>query len=143
MSFNTAVVKAAQSTVVALSTKVTGSVTAGPTFAVGGVNQAEWESLVANVSAAITTTALVATTSWQVSNDAVTWLPLFGMNSPANVAVAPAGTGGAIVTAYAQACPLNVPYPYARMVVTNTGATGGAADIVTISYNFKKRVGQL
>lgn len=138
MSFNSQLKKASQSTTVALSGVTAGSVAGGPVLALAA-NDAECDSLVANVSVGLTTSTATVTTKWQVSNDNSTWLDLKGLNSPAAVTVAAAGTGSLVTTAYAHACPINVSYPYVRLAVQMGVATGAAGDNVVISYNYRKR----
>lgn len=100
----------------------------------------EWDSLSANVQVAITTSTIVINTVWQVSNDNVGWVTLYPMNGAAYVAPAPAGSGSPVTTSYIHACPgFNAPYQYLRMAVINTVASGGGADNVIVSYNFRKR----
>lgn len=139
MSFNSNLVKNASSTVVALNGVTTGTITAGPVLNVSGAIAVEWESLCANVSAAITTSSLVIKTLWQGSNDNSTWNTIYGLNGAAPVAVAATGTGSLVTTGYIQHCSINPSYPYMRLAVLSSGATGAAGDNVTISYNFKKR----
>ena len=136
MSFNAQIKKAYGSTVVALNTVVSGAVAAGPTLNLAAVNDPEWDSIIANVSAVLSTATITATTRWEVSNNGVVWAPLYGLNGAANVTVPPAGAG---TTAYAQALPVNASYPYVRLSVVVGVVTGGAGDNVTVSYNFRRR----
>jgi tetrahydromethanopterin S-methyltransferase subunit E len=138
MSFNSRLVKAGQSTIVALTGVLAGVTTGGPTLALAAAAP-EPNSIVANVSVGSTTSTITIATKWQVSNDGSTWLDLKGMNAPALVAVAAAGTGSIVTTAYAQALQMNPGYPYVRLAVLSGVATGAAGDTVTISYNYIKR----
>lgn len=125
---------------IALNGAVAGTVTstaglvipcAGPSYNI------EWESLVANVQTVLATAGLVATGIWQVSNDATNWATLYGVNSPAYVAVAPAGAG---TTTYCHAfAGINPGHPYLRFAILNTVQTGAAGDNVTVSYNWRGR----
>ena len=100
----------------------------------------EWDSLCATVQTKVTTTGLIVTTKWQVSNDGVNWVDFVGTNNAANVAVAATGTGALVVTTYVQALVgVNPSFPYFRIAVLSTGATGAAGDNVICSYNFRKR----
>lgn len=128
---------------IALNTIVAGAVasTAGLVIPCAGPQwNIEWESLVALVQTSLTTLNITATTRWEVSEDGTVWVPLLGLNAPGNVTVAAAGTGGAIVTNYAQACAGYDPsFPYMRLAALVGVATGAAGDTVTVSYNFRKR----
>lgn len=139
MSLNAQLKKTFGSTVVALNGVTAGSIAAGPTLSLAQVNDPEWESIVANVSAALTTSTITATTRWEVSNNGSTFVPLYGLNAAANVTVAPAGSGSLVTTAWAQAVPVNVSFPYVRLSVVVGVVTGGAGDNVTISYNYRRR----
>lgn len=139
MSFNSTLVKNSPSAVVALTGVTTGTTTPGPVFNISGALNPEEGSVIANVSAAVTTSSLVVKTLWEVSNDNVTWVSLFGINGAALVGVPATGTGTIVTTAYAQALPVNPSHPYIRLSVISTGATGGAGDNVTIGYNWRKR----
>lgn len=139
MSFNSLLVKANGTLIVALNGKAAASVTNGPVLAVGGVNNVEWESLCANVSAAVTTSTITVTTRWAGSNDGVTFNPIMPQNGAAYVGVPAAGTGSLITTPYIQPLPINVPYPYVTLQTVVGVASGGAGDNVTISYSWKKR----
>lgn len=140
MSLNSTLAKAAFSSVVALNTKIVGSVTGALALPVNGSLGIEWDSLVANVSAGITTNTITVQTRWEVSQDGVTFIPLFGMNGAANVGIAPAGTGGLITTAYAQAASgINPSHQFVRLACVVGVVTGGAGDNITISYNYRRR----
>lgn len=139
MSFNSLLVKANSSTTVALNGKTAGSVTNALVLNVGGINNVEWESLSANVSAALTTNTITVTTRWAVSQDGVTFVPIYPQNGAAAVSVAPAGTGSLVTTAYAQPLQANIAYPYVALQVIPGVVTGAAGDNVTVSYNWKKR----
>ena len=139
MSFNSLLAKANSSTVVALNGKAAGSFTNGPILAMGGVNNVEWESLCANVSAALTTATITVTTRWAGSNDGITYNPIFPQNGAAYVSVPAAGSGSLVTTPYIQPLPLNVPYPYVTLQTAVGVVAGAAGDNVAISYNWKKR----
>ncbi len=138
MSFNQGLVKAAKTTAVSLNTVTTGTTTGGPTLSMATGAGVRASSLCANVSAVVNASSLVVKTKWQGSQDGTTWVDVFGLNTPALVAVAATGTGSDVTTAYIHACPLDAPYPYMRIAVLSTGATGGATDIITVSYNYRK-----
>jgi hypothetical protein len=141
MSFNSTIVKTYASTVVALSGVVAGTVTsaAGLVLAPNQSQNIAADSLVMNVSAAITTSTIVVATVWQVSDDGTNWRTIYALNGAAYVNVAPAGTSSLVTTAYCQ--PLagfNFSKQYVRAAVLNTVATGGAGDNVTISYGWRR-----
>ncbi len=138
MSFSSKLVKAGSSSIVALTGVLSGATTGATALALAAID-IEADSLVANVSCGITTSTTTVATKWQVSNDNSTWLDLKTMNAPALVTVAAAGTGSLVTTAYAQACPINVSYPYIRLATVVGVATAGAGDNITISYNYRKR----
>ena len=128
---------------ITLNTVVAGTTTssAGLVIACAGPQwNIEWGSLAALVQTQITTTALSVVSKWQGSLDGTNWFDIMGMNAPANVAVAPAGTGAPIVTTYMHAAPgINPMVAYIRLAVLSTGATGGAADLALVGYSFRKR----
>jgi len=139
MSFNSLLAKANSSTVVALNGKAAGSFTNGPILSMGGVNNVEWDSLCANVSAGITTSTITIATRWAVSQDGITYNPIFPQNGAASVGVPAAGSGSLVTSTYVQALPVNVPYPYVTLQTAVGVVPGGAGDNIAISYNWKKR----
>lgn len=141
MSFNSSLVRGYATTIVALTGKTTGSITsaAGLVLSPGAAHNIAPNSLSAHISAGVTTSSIVVTTRWEVSNDNSTWLPLYAHNCPAVVQVAATGSGSLVTTAYVQACPgIAFSFPYIRLAVLNTGATGGAGDNVTVKYNWAR-----
>lgn len=127
--------------VIALAGVTTGNTTstAGLILQPKGANNIAADSLCANISAGITTTSLVVVPQWQVSNNGTTWTTLLPMNGAAYVALA-TGTGSLVTTTYAlSAAGLNLAYPYVRLAVVSTGATGAAGDNVTVSYNWNRQ----
>lgn len=142
MSFNSTLQKTVNSTVVALNGVTTGTTTsaAGLVINIDQSRNVEFDSLVMNVTAAITTTSLVVQTLWQVSDDGTTWRTLYPMNGAAYVQVAATGTGSLVTTNYCVAANgWNPSKQFIRAAVLSTGATGAAGDNVTISYGFRKR----
>lgn len=144
MGFAQTIQKAVQSTALALNTVVAGTVTSAAGLVINPGDPRfpiEFDSLVMNVTAALTTNTIVVTTIWQVSDDGTNWRTLYPMNNAAYVAVAPAGNGGLVTTNYVQSCNgWNPAKQYIRAAVINTVVTGGAGDNVTISYNWRKRM---
>lgn len=128
---------------IALNTKVAGSVTSSAGLVIpcaGPQWNIEWDSLSALIETKATTNTITIATRWEVSNDGTNWFPVYGLNSPANVIVAAAGTGSSIYTQYVQAfAGINPGFPYLRIAVVNAVVTGGANDSVIVSYNFRKR----
>ncbi len=136
MSFNSRLVKAAQSTIVALTGVLADVTTAGPVLTLAAANMVPG-TLSANVSCGLTTSTTTVITRWQVSQDNSTWVDLKPMNDAAIVGVPAAGTGSLVTTKWVQSCPA-LAHPYARLVILTGVATAGAGDNVTISYNYIK-----
>lgn len=153
MSFNSTIVKnyaggvtaafaapwaSYKGSVIALSGVVATTVTstAGLVLQVGGTNNIEFESLIANVQSVLTTASLTVTGVWQGSNDGTNWANIYGLNGTANTIT---GTAGATTTWYQAFAGVNPSLPYVRFAVINNVATGGASDNVTVSYNWRKR----
>lgn len=138
---NGKLVKVYASTVLALSGVTANTVTsaAALVFSPGENTKMAMESLVMNVGAGITTSTLVVTTVWQVSDNGSTWVTLYPMNGAAYVNVAAAGTGSLVTTNYVQSClGFNPSKRYMRPAVISTVTTGGAGDNVTISLGWFK-----
>jgi hypothetical protein len=139
----TAPLAAYKGSVIALATKVTGSVTstaglvvtlASPTFNI------EWESLSALIETNITTTSLVVKMIWQASLDGTNWVQLYDSNGVAPVQIAATGSGSLVTTQFIMNLHgINPGYPYLRIAALNTGATGAAGDNVTAAYNYRGR----
>lgn len=133
---------------VALNGKAVASVTSAATLAIacgagaGAVSggNIEWGSLIADVSLALTTNTATVTTVWQGSDDGVTYKTIYPQNGSAYAAVAAAGTGAPVTTAYAQTYEGNPSYAYMRLACV-IGVTGSAsvADIATIAYRYRIR----
>ena len=140
MSKNLVKAYAPSGSVIALSGVTTGTTTAGPILDLLGPLVPEWDCICANVSAAITTNSLVVKTKWRVSNDGSTFVDLYGSDGETNATqIAATGNGGLVTTNWAQMLWVNAPYPYVMLAVVSTGATGGAGDNITVTYNFIKR----
>lgn len=141
MSFNSTLVVAYASTTVALSTVVAGTITSAAALVLAprlSQNIAA-DSLVMNVSAAITTSTIVVATVWQVSDDNTNWRTIYPLNGAAYVNVAVAGTGSLVTTTYCQSLAgYNFSKQYVRAACLNTVATGGAGDNITISYGWRR-----
>ncbi len=134
MSFNSRLVKAGRSTVVALTGTLATETVAGPVLSLATANMVPG-TLSANVSCGLTTSTTTVITRWQVSQDNVTWVDLKPMNDAAIVGVPAAGTGTIVTTTWVQSCPA-LAHPYARLAILVGVATAGAGDNVTISYNY-------
>lgn len=128
---------------IALNTVVAGTVTSTAGLVIpcsAPQTNIEWDSLAALVQTALTTNTIVVVGKWQASLDGTNWSDIFGINTPANVQVAAAGTGSPVVTTWFHAfAGVNPGVPYLRYAVINSVATGGAADTVNVSYCFRKR----
>jgi hypothetical protein len=142
MGFNIGgIVKVNASTVLALSGVTANTVTSSAALILvpNEITKMAMESLVMNVTAGITTSTLVVTTVWQVSENGSTWVTLYPMNGAAYVNVAAAGNGSLVTTNYVQGClGWNPSKQYLRAAVISTVTTGGAGDNVTISYGWRK-----
>jgi hypothetical protein len=126
--------------VVALSGVLTGTTTGAPSIPLMGPEMPEADSLVADISAAITTSSLVVVVKWQVSNDNSTFRDIYDSAQTAYAQVAPTGSGSLVTTAFKVAAPKGVmSYPYARVAIASSGATGAAGDNVTAAYSYLKR----
>ena len=143
MGFANTIMKAVQSTAIPLNTLVAGTTTSAAGLVINPGDPRfpiEFDSLVMNVTAAITTSTIVVTTIWQVSDDGTNWRTLFPLNNASYVAVAAAGSGSLVTTNYVQTCNgYNPGKQYIRAAVINTVVTGAAGDNVTISYNWRRR----
>jgi hypothetical protein len=84
------------------------------------------------------TNTLTMAANWQVSEDGSTWYDVAGAaNNPANVVLA-TGTAGsdASVTKVLDAPASVYAWSFARLVVVNGVATGGATDTYSIQYKY-------
>lgn len=128
---------------IALNTVVAGTTTstAGLVLALPSpAMNIEWDSLYALVQTGLTTNTIVVVGKWQASLDGVNWSDILGINAPANVQVAAAGTGGLITTTWFHSfAGINPATPFIRYAVVNTVVTGAAGDNVVVSYGFRKR----
>lgn len=127
---------------IALTGVTTGTITSSAGLVLGGSNislqMVEFDSLRALVQGKITTSALVVTPRWQISDDGTNWGDLLPHNGAAYVALA-TGTGSLVTTSFYQSCQVNPSVKYLRMAVLSTGATGGAGDNVIVSYSWRQR----
>lgn len=94
-------------------------------------------TLSAKVRMDVKTSSLTMTPSWQVSQDASTWINVKTMNNAAQVATA-AGTGSTVSTTVNLDGPASLSgWKYARAIVTTAGATAdGVADGYACSYSW-------
>jgi hypothetical protein len=124
--------------VIALNTITAGSTATatGLVLQPFGANNIEFDSLCINVSAVLATASLTAQPILQVSQNGTTWVNLAPLNNAASV-VFPATATTNVVLGCAG---LNLSYPYVRFAVLTAGATGGAGDNVTATYNWRKRL---
>ncbi len=137
MGFNQKLAKAFLSSAGTFTTLVAGSVKAGSTVPIGGSPSVSPGTLVANVTTAITTSTIVLTASWQVSQDGTTFVPIFSGTGAAYTNSSAAGTGSLVTSTFSLAAPFAASaYPYARCVLTNSVTTGGAGDTYVVSYNY-------
>jgi hypothetical protein len=106
----------------------------------GAAFAVEFMSLCALVQTKLTTSSLVATSVWEVSEDGANWIVFKGLNHAANSAVAAAGTGSLVTTTYVHSfAGVNPAFPYCRLGVAVSGATGGAGDNVIVAYQWRRR----
>ena len=92
--------------------------------------------LACNVSMVVKTTNLTLTPKWQGSNDGVTFVDLYALNSAANVATA-AGTGSNVTTARTLILNGQPPFKVVRVVFLTAGATAHATDdTYALNYNW-------
>lgn len=127
---------------VALSGAVAGTYTSTPGLVIAAGSSAvniEWESLYAIVQTGLTTSTIVATPVWQGSNDGTNWITLAGPTGGLPVSLASAGTGSLVTTTWAVPFPGNPSFPYIRLAILNTVATGAAGDNVKVAYNWRRR----
>lgn len=118
------------------NTLVAGTVTAGNSLFLGNVAQ-KIAQMCAIVNVTAATSTLTWTGKWQISNDATTWVDIRQSNNAANVVLA---TGTSAATGDIG---IDAPYSvygarYARFVLVNGVATGGASDLFAISYSFRQ-----
>jgi len=126
---------------IALNTIVAGttSSSAGLVMAVAN-SDFEWDTLAALVQYKLTTSTITVTGKWQGSYDGVNWSDLVGLNAPANVQLAAAGTGSLVTTTVIHSfAGLGTVTPYIRYAVLSGVVTGAAGDSVIVSYSFRKR----
>jgi hypothetical protein len=100
-------------------------------------------TLSAKVVMAVKTSSLTMTPSWQVSQDASTWLNVKSMTHATQVATA-AGTGSTVTTTVVLDGPASLSgWKYARIIVTTAGATAdGVADAYACSYSWMQATNQ-
>ncbi len=135
MSFGSRIRNNFSSTIVALASVAPGTAT-GPVLNIGALGIVEG-TIVADVSAAVKTSTLTVATKIMVSVDGTTFVPLYTeVGTLCSAAVAAAGTGSLVTTAYKQRIPIGPSYKYVRLDVVVGVTTGGASDNVTIGYSF-------
>lgn len=111
---------------------VAGSVVAGASLNVGDSVRSKVKNTSALVSVTAATATLTVTAQWQVSNDNVTFVPMFGSNNAAPVIFA---TGTAAIKTAAIDAPIGViGWRWARVVLTTGVVTGASGDLYSISY---------
>lgn len=122
------------------ATSITSSAGAVLSVAAGSAMDIEWDSLVALVQYKLTTNTITAQGRWQGSLDGTNWSDIVGINAPANVTVAAAGTGSLVTTTVLHAfAGVNPGIGYIRYAILDGVATGAAGDNVIVSYCFRKR----
>lgn len=136
VDFNYGLQSEQKATAVTALSGASATVTAGATVTMAVV---EPNSLVANLYVQATTSSLAIASKWQVSKDGSTFYDLFGENNAANVTIV-TGTGSAVASTRRVSAPAGVySYKYARLAIVHTGASAGAGDEWSNSYNWMKR----
>ena len=129
----------ASPTSVTASTLVAGSLIPGATLFVGS-DFSKVASLVALAAFTANTSSITAAPAWQGSNDGTTWVRLYSSNGAAAVAVT--ATAPAASATFSFDGPANFAgWRYVRFCWLTGGATGGAADVGTIAYNYRQLTG--
>lgn len=92
------------------------------------LNQFQPGILAAHCGVTIVTGSVVCTCKWQVSIDGTTFVDLKDQNNAASVTITATDTR-------AISCPLSAfAYPYARLVMTLSGAATAAGDLTVADY---------
>ena len=114
-----------------LATSANGTARNGSALA---LNMIQPGTLVLEFQSQITTASVAATFDIQVSNDNVTYLPLFDLTQAARTATA-AGTGSPVTTNRSVWIPIAAhAYAYVRCVATLAGAATAGADQTKCTY---------
>lgn len=116
-----------------------GTVKGGSAVDLGDNSRQKVRSLSALVTVDSETSTMTIGASWQVSNDGTTWVDLANGSQNAASVVLATGTAGAdaAVTKAIPAPEALYGWRKARLALTNGVATGGAADVYTISYCYR------
>lgn len=94
-------------------------------------------SVSARVAGSITTSSVIATYKWQVTDDTGgTWYDMKLPNNAANVATS-AGTGSVVAHSLCLELPFcAMGWKYARLVATLSGAATDPADVTAVDYRY-------
>lgn len=136
MAFNPRVKQLQNAKVVTALTGTAPQVGVGNTMLMANVMPG---TLSAKMALSCKTSSITQTPSWQVSNDASTWLAVKATQNPAQVATA-AGTGSQVVTTIVLLGDAALSgWRYARVITTTAAATADGSttgDAYTISYSW-------
>lgn len=124
-----------------LTGNVAGTPVGGPTLDMSMVDDEGSNTLSAIVALDAETDTITLEASWQVSNDASTWVDVTTLNNASQVVWA-TGTAGAdaLVTKVLPAPDCIHGFRYARVAVTNRVVNGLVADTYRIGYNFRRNI---
>ena len=131
MAFNDRLVAGAASSAPVLNGVTSGNRAAGSTMLMA---QVAVDTLSATVALTAATATITLTPFWQVSDDASTWVDVYGVNNAAYV-VQTTGTA-AIVTRVLEAPRAVYGKRYSRVTIQVGVVTGGASDLASVSYSY-------
>lgn len=116
-----------------------GTVKGGTALDIGDNARQKLRNLSALVVVDCETSTMTMSGSWQVSNDGTTWVDVANGSQNAASVVLATGTAGADATVTKAYPAPDAVYGWkkARFALTNGVATGGAADVWTISYCYR------